>query len=230
MDSFRGYSVTPQRIELPGGALEIISPADCESLVDAPQVAQRFEQDEYLPYWAEVWPASLLLAERVANWSDVNSTADAGRPQVLELGCGLGLVAIAAARLGYRVIASDYDGDALAFVIENARRNDAPPPEVRFVDWRERYSDLRLERIVAADVTYESRSLAPLARFVLEHLAPGGEALIVDSNRSIADPFPEIAREIGLDVRVELLERDALDPGAAPLEARMFVLQRAERT
>jgi ribosomal protein L11 methyltransferase len=50
--------------------------------------------------------------------------AGAGAPYVLDLGCGSGILAIAAARLGVpRVDAIDMDPDAVAATEDNARRN-----------------------------------------------------------------------------------------------------------
>ena len=81
----------------------------------------------------------------------------------LELGCGLGLVGLVAAGLGWRVVVSDYDEDALAFALENARRAGVVV-ETRVVDWRRSYPELRVGRILGADVLYEARNLEPVAR------------------------------------------------------------------
>jgi 23S rRNA G2069 N7-methylase RlmK/C1962 C5-methylase RlmI len=130
----------------------------------------------------------------------------------------VGLVALIR---GYRVVLSDYDDDALAFARESAARNGLPAPETRFIDWRESYADLRPERIVAAEVLYERRNLPAIARFVAEHLAPGGRALFCDNFRSVADGFPEAARAAGLRVSVRTAEH-VLQPGRRIGRARFF--------
>jgi SAM-dependent methyltransferase len=223
LEQFRGYPVRTRRFELAGRTFELLGPANYESLIDDPHVAARFEQDEYMPYWAEFWPASLLLADAVAAWEPV--PADAEPPCVLELGSGLGLVSLLATHLGFRVIASDYDEDALAFLVESARRNGLAIPETRYVDWRETYPDLRLDRIVAADVLYETRNLRPVAEFACGHLKPDGFALICDGNRSTADDFDTVARHCGLEVEVSPVERPA-PPDGKPIRGRIFRLQR----
>ncbi len=222
LERFRGYPVTTRRFELAGRTFELLGPADYESLIDDPRVAARFEQDEYMPYWAEFWPASLLLADAVAAWEP--APADAAPPCVLELGCGLGLVSLVAAHLGFRVIASDYDEGALAFLVESARRNGLPVPETRYVDWRQSCRDLRLDRIVAAEVLYETRNLRPIAEFVRDHLKPDGFALICDANRSTADDFGTVARHCGLEVKVSPVERPA-PPDGKPIRGRIFHLR-----
>lgn len=223
MESFRGYPVTVRRLDLGGRTLDLLGPANYESLVDDPRVVRRFAEDEFLPYWAEFWPACLLLADAVAGWPVVAPAAS--RPLVLELGCGLGLAGLVAAQRGYRVIASDYEDDALAFVIETARRNGIPAPQTRFIDWRARYDDLRPQRIIAAEVLYETRSLRPIAEFIAQHLAPQGFALISDANRGTADTFDSIARACGLSVEVAPAQ---YAPGYAgrPVTGRLFRLTR----
>jgi predicted nicotinamide N-methyase len=224
MEHLRGYPIRVERACVAGRAYELLVPASGESLLDDPRVAARFERDEFMPYWAWLWSASRLLAAEVAKWGPPAAHDDP--PTLLELGCGLGLVGLVAAGLGYRVIMSDYDEDALAFAAENARRNGVAGSTTRLIDWRETYDDLRVERIVAADVLYESRNLRPVAGFVQRHLAAGGFALLSDPNRSTADSFERVARQSGLSVCVE---RVALEPegGALPVTGRVYHLRHA---
>lgn len=221
MREFRGFPVALTQLTLVGRRFELLVPANGDELVDTPAVLERFEDDEYLPYWAQIWPASLLLADAVAAWGAVHR----GPPGVLEIGCGLGLVSLVLSHLGHRVLASDYDEDALAFVVENARRNRLPIPQTCRLDWRETYAGLSFERIVAADVLYETRQLRSVAEFVHAHLRPGGLALVADPNRTTADDFETVARHCGLAVRTTAVER----PGATsdrPIRGRLFHLRR----
>ncbi len=202
-ETFRGFPALLREVDVAGRTYRILGPANFNELIDSPETAARFARDEYLPYWAEFWPAATLLAERVAQWPP------AGDPpaRVLELGCGLGLVGLVALARGYDVTMSDYDDDALAFVVESARRSGLPEPPTRRIDWRQRYPELRPQTIVAAEILYERRSIAPIAAFLATHLPPGGTALICDAERPPADEFPAAAATLGLHVNVEMLER-----------------------
>lgn len=221
MERFRGYRVRVERIVVGGRPVEVLAPFDCEALLSDPQVEARFALDKYMPYWATLWPGALLLADAVAAWGPMEP--DAQPPSVLELGGGLGLVGLVAARLGYPVTVSDYDEDALAFVRESARRSGLQALTTRYLDWRTTHDDLRVDRIVAADVLYEARNLQPIAAFISQHLKPDGFALISDANRSTADPFEEIARSAGLSVEVAQVERAG--EGNKPVQGRIFHLR-----
>jgi hypothetical protein len=105
-------------------------------------------------------------------------------------------------------------------------RNGLPAPETRYVDWRESYPDLRPDRIVAAEVLYETRNLRPIADFVARHLKPDGVALICDGNRSTADEFDTVARHCGLSVEITTAERPGL-AGGKPIRGRLFHLRRS---
>jgi SAM-dependent methyltransferase len=233
MESWRGYAVHIERVTAGERTYELLVPAKPENLLDEPRVEARFAEDEYMPYWAALWPGALLLADVVGRWP--RPPTDQEPPTVLELGCGLGLVGIVAAERGYRVTVADYDEDALAFAIENAWRNGLPLPDARYVDWRQSYPLLHVDRILAADVLYEARNLQPVAEFIRRHLRPGGFALVSDANRSTANPFEQIARQHGLAVTVTPMEKTEAagrpEPSggakAVPIRGRIYHLQHA---
>ena len=62
--------------------------ADMEALWEA---MTEFTEDERLPYWTELWPSSLVLAD----WLYQRRESLRGQP-CLDLGCGIGLTALVA--------------------------------------------------------------------------------------------------------------------------------------
>jgi predicted nicotinamide N-methyase len=175
-------------------------PADTDALLDSPSTQERFARDEYMPYWAQPWPAAVILAERVlAGPCGDNRSA-------IELGCGVGLVSVAAGRVGWRVVASDYDEDAVAFAQYNASRNGLTLSATTTLDYRDPPTGSPFHLVLAADLLYERRHAAPLARWIAAALTPEGTALISDPNRSAADGFPDIAVAAGLDCECEPVE------------------------
>src|SRR5690349_12762115 len=88
-------------------------PRDWETLREDEALAKRG-----IPYWARLWPAGRALATAVSDGPSLQ-----GR-RVLELGCGLGLPSIAAARRGADVTASDVSENAAVFAAHNLALNE----------------------------------------------------------------------------------------------------------
>lgn len=181
-----------EAIHIGGARLVLERPADPESLIDE----DAFADDEFLPYWAERWPSGIALAEHVSARDDLR-----GR-RVLELGCGLGLPSLVAARLGADVVATDWSPAAIALVGRNALRNGLPVTAVP-ADWRDTDTIVSLgpfDLVVAADVLYEARNAAP----ILELLATlGAPATIADPGRRYASAFVDTARADGWEIETE---------------------------
>src|SRR3954453_426047 len=148
------HDVVEETVMLPGGAeLSVLRPRNAEALLDE----HAFADDEFLPYWAELWPSGVALAREIAPRSLRGA-------RVVELGCGLGLPSLAAACAGGRVLATDWAAPALDLLRENAARNEVEV-ELARVDWTRPQALLDrapFDLVLAADVLYEHRSLAPL--------------------------------------------------------------------
>jgi predicted nicotinamide N-methyase len=178
----RGLDLIQQPVHVAGRGLTLLRPRDEDALLDAAD----FGRDEFIPYWASLWPSARALAEAVG------AAAPAGR-RVVELGCGLGLPSIVAALEGADVLATDWAPDALAVAAENARRNGAA---VRTQPWRwDEPAPGRFELLLAADVLYEARNVPLVLGAVEAAIEPGGEAWIADPGRATAAPFLAAARE-----------------------------------
>lgn len=168
--------------------LSLLHPASAEDLIDEAE----FERDERLPYWADIWPSARVLAAHVAG-------LNGARRSLLELGCGAGLVATAAALAGFDVCATDYYEDALRFTELNVAEHTGQVPDTRLVDWRDLPRDLgRFDLVVGSDVLYERAYGALVARAIDITLKRGGEAVIADPGRIAAEEFVRDAAERGL--------------------------------
>ena len=180
-----------QSIELPSGELRLLQPQEAAALPDAGPV----EWAPVAPYWSVLWRSGVALA------CELDGMALGGL-RVVELGCGLAVPSIAAARAGATVLATDACAEALTLAARNAHANDVRI-ETATVDWAEPDELVRrapFDLVLAADVLYERGSVAPLLS-LLPRLAP--EAWIADPGRPAADAFLEQARtRWPLDTRV----------------------------
>jgi predicted nicotinamide N-methyase len=168
-------------IELPSGELQVLQPAEAAEIPDDHQV----EWAPLAPYWSVLWRSGVALAREL-------DRVDLRGLRVVELGCGLGIPSIAAARGGAEVIATDGDIDALGLVQRNAELNGVEL-ETAAVDWAD--PDELVDRgpfdlVLATDVLYERPSVAMLLE-LLPRLAP--VAWVADPGRPAADAFMEQA-------------------------------------
>lgn len=166
-------------VGLGDGELAVLRPRDSEALLDE----HAFEADEFLPYWAELWPSGVALAKAIAPRALKGA-------RVLELGCGLGLPSIAAARAGGRVLAVDWSPAAIDLLARNAARNGVAV-EGAVVSWTAPAALLArapFDLVLAADVLYERRNVVLLAE-LLPRL--GGEVLLADPGRPALEGFLE---------------------------------------
>lgn len=173
------------------------------------------------PYWAKLWPAAPLLASAV-----VRNPPPRGA-RVLELGCGSGLVGIAALACGLDVTFSDYIPFAVRLALENAARNGFPNAAGIILNWKAaaRRRDERFPLVLAADVTYDRANLEPLLDVLDKLLAPDGEAWFGDAGRSPAEEFFRRALDRGWQVSL-FDEHDGPSPAAVLGRYQRIVLRR----
>ncbi|MDQ6690304.1 MAG: methyltransferase domain-containing protein [Gemmatimonadota bacterium] len=169
----------------------ILRPANSDDLIRE----EDFVKDERLPYWADVWPSSLILAGKLLELEGNGKTA-------LELGCGVGLSTLAATTAGYDVLSTDYYQDALDVTRANVFRNLGTLARTRLVDWRHLPDDLgSFDLVFASDVLYE-KEYAELLPVLLDRLlVPMGMALFADPGRVAAPVFVDACAHHGLVVR-----------------------------
>ena len=123
----------------------------------------------YPAYWAFCWASGQVLAQFIIE----NSLWVKGK-NVLDFGCGSGVVAIAAAAAGAKsVIACDIDADALAATAANAKHNQV---ELILIDDFEKVVE-PIDIIIVADVLYDRENLPWLDTFI----GRAKEVLIADS-------------------------------------------------
>jgi predicted nicotinamide N-methyase len=170
--------------------VSLLHPANSDDLIRE----EDFVRDERLPYWADIWPSGRLLAAYVRQ-------LDGAGKSLMELGCGAGLVATAAAFAGFEVCATDYYDDALDFTKVNVAANTRRNATTRLVDWRDMPTDLgRFDYVVGSDVLYEKEYGELVARAIDMTLKRDGEAIIADPGRIAVDDFVRNAAERGLRV------------------------------
>jgi predicted nicotinamide N-methyase len=135
------------------------------------------------PYFGVVWPSARALATFMSERKSLFT-----KKRGIEVGCGLGLPSILAAKLGSTMHASDFHPDVGKWVKKNAELNhvslqytewnwtDAnPPPPIQYHHY---------DFVLASDVLYEQRHPEELAKALARLVHPKGSIYLSDPGRS----------------------------------------------
>ena len=183
-------SVRVERTMLAAGEppVRVVRPDDWPGLREAEREAGRDT-----PYWAIPWPSGVALARAIT------AAPPARGARVLELGCGLALPSIAAARAGASVLATDGSPDGAVFAAHNLALNDLQG-DVLPADWRTAADELASQPwdlVLAADVLYLRENVEALLRLLPRLMnGAGTEVWLADPGRSGADEFLLAARKL----------------------------------
>lgn len=168
---------------------KILKPANPDDLIRE----EDFVKDERLPYWADIWPSSTILAAKLLGMDGAGKSA-------LELGCGVGLCTMAARIAGFDVLSTDYYEDSLEFTRANTFTNLGRETRTRLFDWRHPPTDIgRYDLAFASDVLYEKEYAELLPSIFARTLVAGGSALVADPGRVAAPLFVEACARTGLE-------------------------------
>jgi predicted nicotinamide N-methyase len=184
----RRFRTTVQEAVVGDQSYSLLKPANADDLIKE----EDFVKDERLPYWADVWPSSIILAEKLLELHGDGQRA-------LELGCGVGLSTLAATTAGFDMLSTDYYEDALDVTRANVFRNLGKIARTRHVDWRHLPENLgAYDLVFASDVLYEKEYAELLPVILNRVLAVDGMALIADPGRVAAPTFVEMCEPSGL--------------------------------
>ena len=187
-DLIRKFRTVNRALRIAERDVTVLSPANADDLISEDD----YVLDERLPYWADLWPSAQILANEVA-------IMRLSGLRVLELGCGLGVVAIGATMAGAQVTATDYYEDSLLFARLNVAEATGQSIATRMVDWTGMPTDLgRFDVVLASDVLYEHRYASLVADAIAKTLVRGGEAIVADPGRIALDEFREECSDRGL--------------------------------
>lgn len=182
-----GYDAVLQHHDAGGVDIALWQVADLERHVDRRALLASDDAAEP-PYWAHLWSGARVLASAVP--------AEAGR--VLEIGCGLGLPGLAAARRGAEVVLVDRETAPLAFAAASARANGLAGVHTVCADATALPFRDGFDHVLAAEVLYDRTLFATLARAFATQLRPGGRLLLTDGQRIDTRAFYPALDDAGL--------------------------------
>lgn len=159
--------------------------------------------EELCPYFGVVWPAARGLAEYLAK----RETSELKNKTVLELGCGLALPSLLAAKLGAKVISTDFHPVVPEFLESNIKRNEITHLNYYSVNWeKEAHSFSNLDWIIGSDILYERRYPESLAKTIKSLVSKNGKVVIADPGRPYLQNFVDAMKSLGFKYKTEIIK------------------------
>lgn len=189
------FNVNFEPLEADGQTLDVLAVTNMRELLDG-MIRSRSIHDPVrdLPLWAKVWPASFVLGRFLRKFSPEGKT-------MLELGCGVGVCSLLAARHGFKKIyASDTNAEALLFTRANVVQNNLDDViETIRLDIGKGGADERfaagLDVIAASEILYLDDLWRPALKFIDRHLKPGGQAFFCTDLARSKPRFQKLAAQ-----------------------------------
>ncbi|HVN84645.1 MAG TPA: methyltransferase [Candidatus Binatia bacterium] len=183
-------SIEPSEAEevfrnLPGEPIRLLRVGNLDQLVDGSALLSNSAVPEP-PYWAHLWPSARVLAQMLS----AEGPRLRGR-RVIEVGCGLGLPGLVAARCGASVVLTDRNQQAITFAGRSVARNRLSAV-VLSMDWRASPLRASFDLCLVADATYDPSTNDHLVEFAERHLAPDGEVWVAESVRAEEAQLPRL--------------------------------------
>lgn len=180
--------------------------ADLEAHVDRAALLGGTDPPEP-PYWAHLWSGARVLAAAVP--------PQAGR--VVELGCGLGLPGLVAARRGAQVTFVDRERLPLEFAASSARANGVAAARVAG-DFATPPFATAFDLVLAAEILYDRAGFRALAVALARLAGVHGRVLLTDGQRIDTREFYPLLEAAGLAWRAQTVR---VDEEGFPLDVRL---------
>lgn len=192
MSATSTYRTRERVVTLPGGvSVTCLEIADVDTLLE-----RAIDEGAPPPYGAVLWASGVALARRLVELDALQGRA------VVDVGAGVGLCSLVAARLGATVVALDHDAVARELLAEAARRQGLVV-ETRDFDVYGAEPLPEGDVVVFADLLYETPLARATARRVLEASRRGSDVLVGDPERIGRDDLLTDLRAGGVDARFE---------------------------
>ncbi|WP_235893946.1 class I SAM-dependent methyltransferase [Oceanidesulfovibrio indonesiensis] len=204
LDAVRArFEVHFEPVSVDGQTFEILQISDMERYVDM-LADQAGEGPLELPFWAKLWPASILLAYYTKRVDPKPGD------RALEIGAGVGLAGLVAASKGFDTLISDIETDSLIFsrinILKNNLENMARVVRVDFGTEKDRDTlKDRFRLILGAEVLYIEDTYRALTKFIGRHLdtAPDAEAILsINYTRRAHGFFQRAEKEFSIQQQV----------------------------
>ncbi len=182
------YQVHFEPLTVQEHRLNILRMSDLEQILDG---KNPLKDVAAFPFWVKIWEASLVLADLLLGLPHKEQTT------LLELGAGLGVPGLAAAKAGVKASLSDYEEHILDFQRVNAAASAIDDVSFILLDWKNPPEDLpKFDVLAGAEILFREEFFQPLLQVMRRALKPGGVVYLAhDVRRQSLHPFLQMAEK-----------------------------------
>lgn len=195
------YKTKLEIISIDGKSLRITSLADKHQFYDPNKEAEKLGiTDSMWPISGLVWPSGLVLA-------NVISQLDLANLKVLEVGCGIGIASLIAAKNDVDITASDYHPIVKSLLFKNAKDNNIDNIKYTHANWNHPISNLgKFDLIIGSDLLYEVGLAEILSIYIDCHLGLGGQVILIDPGRRASGKIRHSMEAVGFQYQTVKLD------------------------
>jgi predicted nicotinamide N-methyase len=180
---YQTYNTETVVMKIGDKPFSFITPQNLDELMDTSE-----DSNIIFPLWVKIWESSIILADYLINLKKTSK-------KILELGAGLGITSIIAESFGYRVTSTEYDSQALKFLMANAHINDCQTLNIQRLNWHEPDIVGQFDIIVGSELVYKESDFKPLIALFQKFLLPGGEIILANEPRKSLEPFLNLLKQ-----------------------------------
>ncbi len=186
------YQTRFESLKVGENRLELLQFQDMEKYIEELDSRTANNERIELPFWAKIWPTSILLSYYLHN---LDIPLD---NHLLEIGAGIGICGLFAAKLGYNVTISDINEDALLFTQINILKNNLQDrAKIEKIDFTQDSTNEKYKTILGSEALYREDTYRPLIKFFLNNLqaAPDSEIILANHFKIKAKKFFKLAEQ-----------------------------------
>lgn len=172
------YPVNLQQVVLESTSMELYVP-------DAAAVKEAYENGRIaFPFWSQVWPAAKAMAKFLLTNEDLTKEKD-----VLELGAGLGLPSLVAARNARQVHCTDQAPQAVELARKSAAHHGYAHFSTGVLNWQAVPEDVSAEVVLLSDINYQPENFPVQERLIHRFLQKNSTVVLSTPQRLVAKDF-----------------------------------------
>jgi len=178
LDKFRqDYDVQETDYRVEGHTLKFFTPRQIDRFINQDDLFTGF------PLWSKIWEATGVLSLHL---STIKPDPD---KRWLEIGAGMGIAGLVAAKMGHKMTITEYNKDAINFAKANALLNNIDNVDIRELDWNQPLIEGKFDYIIGSEVVFKEEDIMGIYLLFQHYLKPFGTIILAEGMRRTTMTF-----------------------------------------